>query len=164
MILDAAQAEQKLRRMAWQIYENNYQEKAIVLAGIMDVGYKVASTLKQHLEQISGMRVHLAAIHIDKEDPGSSEVTITSETKDLTGKVIVIVDDVGNSGRTMFYAQQPVFGLKPTSVQVALLVERTHTVFPIKADYVGLPIATTIKNHVIVTFDENDAVAGAFLY
>jgi pyrimidine operon attenuation protein / uracil phosphoribosyltransferase len=164
LILDAAKADQKLIRMAWQIYENNYAEKEIVLAGIVDGGYKLAGILKGHLEKISEIKVHLAEIIINKEEPGAVPATISNGTINISGKNIVLVDDVGNSGRTLFYAQQPLFLLKPKSVQVALLVERMHKVFPIKADYVGFPIATTFKNHVIVTFDKEGLVSGAYLY
>ena len=164
LILDAAKAEQKLIRMAWQIYENNYSETEIVLAGIIDGGYKLAGILKKHLEKISGIEVHLAEIHINKEEHGTVAATISNGTVIISGKNIVLVDDVGNSGSTLFYAQKPLFQLKPKSVQVALLVERMHKVFPIKADYVGFPIATTFKNHVIVTFDNKGLVSGAYLY
>jgi len=164
LILDAPRAMQKLRRMAYQIYENNYLEEEIVLAGIQEGGYKIALLLKDVLSKISGIKVILVAITLDKEHPETSDIYQSPSGKNLKGKNVILVDDVGNSGRTLFYAMQPLFLLEPRSLQVALLVERMHKKFPIKADYVGFPIATTFRNHVIVSFDDKGHVMGAYLY
>src|SRR5687768_6582651 len=104
LILDSKHAHQKIRRIAYEIYENNYARDEIVLAGIRDAGYRIAVLLQKILEEISELQIHLIAININKQRPHISPATIEADGSELNGKTIIVVDDVGNSGRTLFYA------------------------------------------------------------
>lgn len=158
-ILDQATVAKKLERMAYEIVENNIDEKEIVLAGIRVSGSIVAKNIQQLLAGISDIKTDLITIELDKKSP--REVTL-SKNMDFTGKVIVVIDDVANSGKTMLYAIKPFLQYHPKKIQTLALVERTHKAFPINTDFSGLSVATTLQEHIYVEV-EGDLVKGAYL-
>ena len=112
------------------------------------------SSLKFHQIQ-----TELITIVLDKHAP--KEVTLSKEI-DFTGKVIIVIDDVANSGKTLLYALKPFLAYQPKKIQTLVLVERSHKTFPVHPDYVGLSIATTLQEHIYVEVDDKD-VLGAFM-
>jgi pyrimidine operon attenuation protein/uracil phosphoribosyltransferase len=158
-ILDQAVAEKKLRRMALEIVENNLDEKNIILAGIRESGSVVARCIQQILAETSSLQTELIGISLDKRDP--KEVKL-SKTMDFNGRVIIIVDDVANSGKTLLYALKPFLDFQPKKIQALVLVGRSHNSFPVHPDYVGLSIATTLQEHICVEVSD-DKVLGAYL-
>lgn len=158
-ILSKEVAEKKMRRMAYEILENNIDEKEIILAGIRESGSVVARVIQNMLGEISSMKTELITITLDKKEP--AEVTL-SKSFDFNNKVIVLIDDVSNSGKTLLYALKPFIAFHPKKIQTLVLVERTHTSFPVRPDYVGLSLATTIQEHIFVEV-KDEAVTGAYL-
>lgn len=159
-ILDQAVAEKKLRRMALEIIENNLDEKNIILAGVRESGSVVARCIQQILaEAAPALNTELIGISMDKRDP--KEVTL-SEDMDFNDKIIIIVDDVANSGRTLLYALKPFLDYQPKKIQALVLVGRSHNSFPVHPDYVGFSIATTLQEHIYVEVS-HDKVLGAYL-
>jgi pyrimidine operon attenuation protein/uracil phosphoribosyltransferase len=158
-ILDRSVADKKLRRMALEILENNMGEKQIILAGIRGSGSVVARCIQEILSELSPLKTELLTINLDKRQP--KEVTL-SKSMDFTGKVIIVTDDVSNSGRTLLFALKPFLDSQPKKIQTLVLVERTHTHFPVRPDYVGLSIATTLQEHIYVEV-EDKKVTGAYL-
>lgn len=158
-ILSKETAEKKLRRMALEIIENNYGEKQLILAGIRDSGTVVARCVRQKLQELSSIKTELISIKLDKHKP--KEVTL-SKKSDFTGNVIIVMDDVVNSGQTLLYALKPFLEFHPKKIQTLVLVERSHKNFPIRPDYVGLSVSTTLQEHIVVEV-EKDAVKGAYL-
>ena len=158
-ILSKEVAEKKLRRMAYEILENNIEEKEIILAGIRESGSVVARVIQQMLSEISGIKTELITVTLDKKKP--EEVSLSKKI-DFNDKVIVVVDDVCNSGKTLLYALKPFINFHPKKIQTLVLVERTHTSFPVRPDYVGLSIATTIQEHIFVEV-EGETIIGAYL-
>ena len=158
-ILDQNIADKKLRRMALEILEQNHGEKEIILAGIREKGFIVARCLKDILAEVSDFKTSLLDISLDKRNPG--EIILSSQP-DMNDKVVIIVDDVVNSGKTLTYALKPFLGFHPKKIQILVLVERTHTHFPVRPDYVGLSIATTIQEQITVEV-EGQKVVGAYL-
>ena len=146
-ILSKEVVEKKLRRMAFEILENNIDEKEIILAGIRESGSVVAKVIQGMLTEISSIKTELITITLDKKEP--TDVSL-SRSIDLNGKVIILVDDVSNSGKTLLYALKPFIEFHPKKIQTLVLVERTHTSFPVRPDYVGLSIATTLQEHIFV--------------
>ena len=134
-------------------------ESEIILAGIRSSGSVVAKNVKRLLESISPLKAHLISISLDKKNP--DKVTL-SEDLDFQGKVIIVVDDVANSGKTMLYALQPFLSAHPKKIQTLILVERTHKAFPVNSDYVGLSVSTTLQEHIYVEVDQ-EGVLGAYL-
>jgi pyrimidine operon attenuation protein / uracil phosphoribosyltransferase len=158
-ILDQSVAEKKLRRMALEIIENNLDEKSIILAGIRESGSVVAKRIQQILSEISTLQTELIGISLDKKAP---KEVILSRTMDFNDKVIIIADDVANSGRTLLYALKPFLEFHPRKIQALVLVSRSHNSFPVYPDYIGLSIATTLQEHIYVEVSK-DTVLGAYL-
>ncbi len=160
-ILSLEQTHQKIKRIAFEIYERNLDETDIVLAGIVGEGYKMAEILANHLKEISPLNVFLMKIELNKEQPHLSPVNFDLAKEKLNGKVIIVVDDVLNTGRTLAYSLSPFLGVSVKRVQVAVIVNRDHHSFPIAADYVGYELSTTLNEHIRVKLTEPDA--GVFL-
>jgi pyrimidine operon attenuation protein/uracil phosphoribosyltransferase len=158
-ILDQSVAERKMRRMALEILENNEGETPIILAGIHESGSVVARCIQEMLAEFSNVKTELISISLDKREPG--EVKLSREM-DFNGKVIIVVDDVANSGRTLLYALKPFLTSHPKKIQTLVLVERSHNSFPVHPDYIGLSVATTLQDHIFVEVEEGK-VLGAYL-
>jgi len=149
----------KLQRMAFEVIENNLEEKNIILAGIEEHGSIIARNIAQILKEAGQISVQLISISLDKKNPG--EITL-SRQPDLDGKTVLIVDDVANSGKTMLYSLKPFLAFHPKKIQTLALVERTHKAFPVHLDYVGLSVATTLQEHIFVEVS-GEEVTGAYM-
>ncbi|MDF1696498.1 MAG: phosphoribosyltransferase family protein [Saprospiraceae bacterium] len=149
-ILSSTQIAQKINRLAIEILENNYTEKKIVLAGINNNGLGFAKLLMKAIQKISEVEIVLANISLNPAKPTSDQVTIDIPESEFRNKIVIIVDDVANTGRTIFFAFKPFLDILTKKVEVAVLVDRKHKSFPIKVDYVGLSLATTLKENIIV--------------
>ena len=158
-ILDQSVAEKKLRRMALEIVENNPDEQHIILAGIRESGSVVAKCIQKMLAEVSAIETEVIGISLDKRNP--KEVTLSSKM-DFNNKVVIIVDDVANSGRTLLYALKPFLAFHPKKIQALVLVGRSHNSFPVHPDYVGVSVATTLQEHIYVEVND-DRVLGAYM-
>jgi pyrimidine operon attenuation protein/uracil phosphoribosyltransferase len=158
-ILGPEVAEKKLRRMAYEILENNFGETGFVLAGIRESGTVIAQVIQKLLNEIAGIKAELITVTLDKKNP--REVTLNKQP-DFHNQVIILIDDVSNSGKTLLYAIKPFLDLNPKKIQTLVLVERSHNAFPVKPDYVGLSVATTLQEHIYVEV-EGGRVKGAWL-
>lgn len=158
-ILDQAVAEKKLRRMALEIVENNPDEKELILAGIRGSGSVVAKCIQKMLGEISDLKTEAISLTLDKREP---KEVILNQKMDFNNKVIIVVDDVANSGKTLLYAMKPFLEFQPKKIQTLVLVGRSHNSFPVHPDYVGLSIATTLQEHIYVEVSE-DKVLGAYM-
>ena len=155
-ILAHQQIESKIKRMAYQILEDNFREQKIYLAGIKGGGYKLAELLQLELNHISSMDTILVEVAIDKEKPLSSPVTLNAEIEAPETSVVVLVDDVLNSGKTMIYALKPFLALPLKKIETAFLVNRSHRLFPISAKYTGIELSTTLQEHINVSWAQNN--------
>ncbi|MBI2730848.1 MAG: phosphoribosyltransferase [Sphingobacteriales bacterium] len=158
-IMDGDTAEKKLKRLAYEILESNPGEQQIVLAGIRESGTAIANYIKEYLSEISNLYTELVTIYLDKRLP--KMVTLDREIG-FDNKVIIIIDDVANSGKTMLHAMKPFLDHDPKKIQTLVLVDRTHKAFPIHPDYVGLSVATTLDEHIFVEV-EGEKVKGAWM-
>lgn len=155
LILDSKQIEQKINRIAHQLLENYYDLNELVIVGIADSGYKLAERIYKVLNPIFDGELNLEKITIDKNDSHQNVVGFTSNNKELTGKSIVLVDDVLNSGRTLIHATKYLLNSDLNSLTTVVLVDRRHRKFPIRADHVGLTLSTTVLEHINVDLNEN---------
>jgi len=152
-ILTKEAAAKKLRRMALEVVENNYDEPLLILIGIKENGMVIAKKIKEYLlEDFSG-EVVVLELSLNKKKPAAVSM---DATVDLNDKAILLIDDVANSGRTMLYALKPLLETHPRKIQTLALVERTYKSFPIDVDYVGLSIATTPDEHIYVEVIDGD--------
>jgi pyrimidine operon attenuation protein/uracil phosphoribosyltransferase len=158
-ILDQQVAEKKLRRMALGIIENNADEKELILAGVRESGSVVARNIQRMIAEFSPVQTELITITLDKRKPAT--VTL-GKTMDFNNKVIILIDDVANSGKTLLYALKPFLDYHPKKIQTLVLIERSHNSFPVRPDYVGVSIATTLQEHIYVEVDE-ERVLGAYM-
>ncbi|HEX8546487.1 MAG TPA: phosphoribosyltransferase family protein [Cytophagaceae bacterium] len=154
LILNKTQLLQKIKRIAYEIYEQNYKETELVLAGLEENGYVFAEKLKQELGAISAINIQLVRIRLDKTARKQTEVFVDTDLDSLVNKAVIIVDDVLNTGRALAFSLQPFLGIDTAKLQTAVIVDRSHQLFPISADYVGYSLATTIKEHIEVSFSE----------
>lgn len=159
MILSAETAARKLKRMALEVCERNYACNEIVLLGIKDNGSFIAREIAVLMAESFTGKIFVADLHINKKEPGEIQL---SDNLDFNDKVIVLVDDVANSGRTMLYALKPLLLHFPKKIQTLALVERTHKLFPIAVDYVGVSVSTTLQENIEVEIIAGK-VAGAWL-
>lgn len=158
LILDSAQVKQKIRRMAFEIYENNFKEKSLVIAGIDGQGYVLAKLLAKEVEAVAEIEVSLVKVSLDKLAPQQGEVTLDCDVKTVKKKCIIVVDDVLNTGRTLAYGLKPFLDTEVKKIETAVLVNRSHTLFPIYPQYTGYELSTTIKDHVVVLLGKETAV------
>jgi pyrimidine operon attenuation protein/uracil phosphoribosyltransferase len=159
-ILDQEVATKKLQRMAYEILENNLDEDTIILAGIPENGTVIAKNIQKVISQISSLKTELISISLDKRLP--KEVRVNKNI-DFNNQVVIIIDDVVNSGKTLLYAVKPFLEYQPKKIQTLVLVERSHNNFPVQADYVGLSISTTLQEQIIVEV-KGDTITGAYLH
>lgn len=155
-ILDHQKIEQKINRIAYQIYEDHYQEQQIIIAGIAENGFIFAQLLAQKLEEISTIKVVLRELIIDKKNPVEGEIKLELTAEEIKGQSIVLVDDVLNSGKTMIYGLKHFLTAPLKKLSTAVLVNRSHKRFPVNVNYVGMSLATTLKEHIEVTFNDED--------
>jgi pyrimidine operon attenuation protein / uracil phosphoribosyltransferase len=158
LILDSGQVKQKIRRMAYEIYEHNFNEKTIIMAGIDGQGYVLAKLLIKEVESISPLKTILVKVSLDKSAPQQSDVILDCNLKDVQKKCIILIDDVLNTGRTFAYGLKPFLNIEVKKIETAVLVNRSHTLFPIYPQYTGYELATTIRDHVEVTLGKESAV------
>jgi pyrimidine operon attenuation protein/uracil phosphoribosyltransferase len=153
-ILTRKEIQQKVDRLAFEILENNFTAEELILAGVNTKGMTFAGLLRTALQKITKVPVRLIQIRVNPAHPLQEPVTLDIPAEDLKGKTIIVTDDVANTGRTLFYAMQPLMHILPAKVEVAVLVDRKHKSFPIAADYVGLSLATTIQEDIDVRIHE----------
>lgn len=159
LVLDKERISHKLQRMAYQVWEHNSNEQNITLVGIQGGGFSVAESLAAHLKKISPLQVEVVNIRMNKRKPLSEEIIMP---QDLTGRSVVLVDDVANSGKTLLYALRPLLNYELKKIMIAVLVDRKHKAFPVSPDIVGHTIATTLQEHIVVE-TEGDKISAAYL-
>lgn len=159
LILDRTQIEQKITRMAYEIYERNFEEQELVLAGIHQNGYALAEKLAAHLQRIAPLKVQLLRVSLEKNAPLQRPVELQPAETSLEGRAVVLVDDVLNTGKTLAYTLNSFLPQNPKKVEVATLVDRHHPLFPIAATYTGYSLATTLNDRVQVVLQENEVAA-----
>lgn len=158
-ILDKRTADLKLERMAYEIYESNLDAGSVIFVGIKENGSVIARKIQELFQRICDIPTSLIHLSLDKKNPGE---VVLSEALSLDEQIVIIVDDVSNSGKTMLYALKPFLNSHPGKIQTLALVERTHKTFPINTDYVGLSVATTLQEHIYVEV-HGETINGAYL-
>lgn len=151
IILNHTEIEHKIKRIAYQIYETFVDEKVIVIAGVSKNGFVFAKKIAESLESVSKIRVVLCEVTIDKLNPGAP-ITTSIPASQYADKGLVLVDDVLNSGTTLIYGVRHFLDVPLKKFKTAVLVDRNHKKYPVKADFKGISLSTSLKEHVQVVF------------
>jgi pyrimidine operon attenuation protein/uracil phosphoribosyltransferase len=159
-ILSKEIAYRKLQRMAYEIAERNINEEHIILAGIKENGSIISKILFGFLKDIYKGQVTAIEIALDKRNPKTVSL---SEKINFENKIIIVTDDVANSGRTLLYALKPFLEFYPKKIQTLVLVERSYKEFPVAPDYVGLSVSTAFTEKIIVETNSDNEIEGAKL-
>ena len=158
-ILSHLQIQYKIERIAYQIYEANVDEAEIIIAGIDGGGLHFAKKLIRTLKKITQARITLCKVMMDKRNPLQSGVSTSLNEEDFKNKSVVLVDDVLNSGTTLIYGVHYFLKTPLKQLKTAVLVNRNHKKYPVKADYKGISLSTSLQEHVNVRFEhKNDRV------
>jgi pyrimidine operon attenuation protein/uracil phosphoribosyltransferase len=157
-ILTRVQVEQKIRRIAFEIYENNFEESEVILAGVSGEGHVLAERLADVLRQIAPLDVKVMKITLDKTTLEQPPVHLDAEETVFTKKSVIVVDDVLNSGRTLAFVLQPFLNVPLSKLKVAVIVDRDHKRYPIAADYIGYKLSTTLTEHVQVVLSDEERI------
>ena len=152
-ILNHEQINHKVKRIAYQIYESNVEEKEVIIAGIDSNGYLFAEKLKKALIDICNVKPIICKVKIDKKNP-TNAITTSLLQEEYRGKSLVLVDDVLNSGTTLIYGVKHFLNVPLKQFKTAVLVNRNHKKYPVKADFKGISLSTSLKEHVSVVFDK----------
>lgn len=158
-ILSKEIAYRKIQRMAYEIVEQNFGEQQIILAGIKKSGVIIAQILFGYLKKIFKGEIVLMEIDIDKKHP--KNISLSKDIQ-FDNEVVIITDDVTNSGKTLLYAMKPFLDFYPKKIQTLVLVERSYKEFPVSPDYVGLSVSTALTEKIIVE-TSNEEIEGARL-
>jgi pyrimidine operon attenuation protein/uracil phosphoribosyltransferase len=161
LILTKKQIEQKLNRLAYQVYEDNFEEEEIVVAGIEPNGSVLASRLVKVLKKISNLTIKEIKISLDRKAPAAGEIELNTNSSELENKVVILVDDVLNSGRTIAYAQTALMNVRIKKLRTLVLVDRNHKRFPVATDFSGFSLSTVLQEHIEVNLDK--AEEGVYL-
>jgi pyrimidine operon attenuation protein/uracil phosphoribosyltransferase len=162
LILNQQQIQQKIDRMAYQILEDNFDEEEIMIAGILPSGDKIARRLKVILDEIAPFKIKLIGIELDKQST-KLKAKIDFEIEDCHNKVIILVDDVLNTGKALAYGFGVFLDVPLKKLRTAVLVDRNHKKFPMTTDYAGLALSTVLKEHVDVVLDEEGEEDAVYL-
>tara|TARA_B100001059_G_C17768123_1_gene546783 strand:- start:491 stop:991 length:501 start_codon:yes stop_codon:yes gene_type:complete len=157
-ILEQDQIDKIVKRIAYQILENNSEELEIFLIGIKNNGYILAELIYHQLKHISNLNITLYSIQINKKDPLKG-IEHNFDLKKMKNKSIVLIDDVLNSGRTLLYGVKFLLDIPLSNFNTAVLIDRNHKKYPIKIDFKGISLSTSIEENVSVIFEKNNAFA-----
>ena len=163
-LLDSHKIKQKTQRLAIEILENNCSEEQIILAGLNRNGMAYAQMLFDEMSKVTIVQpeIILTQITLNPANPIENQVIVDMPLEQLKNKTIIIVDDVANTGRTLQFAMKPFLNIIPKKLELAVLVDRMHKSFPVRANYVGIALATTLMENIDVQIRdiaaENQAV------
>jgi|TARA_B110000503_G_scaffold54194_1_gene87022 pyrimidine operon attenuation protein / uracil phosphoribosyltransferase len=157
-ILEQDRIDKIIKRISFQIHEKNINNSKIVLIGVLKNGFTLSNLIEKELKKISKSEIQCFSIKINKKKPLNS-IELNCDLTELKNKSIVLIDDVLNSGKTLIYCVKYLLDVPLSNFNTAVLIDRNHKIFPIKIDFKGLSLSTTIKENVTVVFEKNNSYA-----
>ena len=149
LILNKQDVENKIQRIGLEILEDNINCSKIILFGISDSGKLITQKLMGHINKISNIRADLIQVNVNNE-------SLEYDNKfNILNQSIVIIGDVSQSGKTLQMVISDLMKYKPSKIKTSVIINRDHSLFPVKIDYSGLILSTSVKEHVDVVIDKN---------
>jgi pyrimidine operon attenuation protein/uracil phosphoribosyltransferase len=150
LILDDSDVENKIHRIGLEILEDNTDESKITLFGISDNGKLIAKKLVSYINKISDIETVLIEVVIENGPPEyTGKLNILNES-------IIIVGDVSQTGKTLQIVISNLMMHKPSKIKTSVIINRDQTMYPVKIDYVGLSLSTSVNEHVDVMVDKKN--------
>ena len=159
-ILNKEEIQDKIKRISYEIYEENFESKSLIICGIEKNGSEIARKVIKELKSICNIKIEFISVSLNKKNPLNS-IKIESSKNKIKDKPIILIDDVSNTGKTLIHVIKELIEFEPKKINTAVLVNRDHSLFPIKINFIGLSLSTSINNHIEVVLNENDI--GAYL-
>lgn len=159
ILLNAQQINQKINRLAMEIMERNTEAEELYIIGVNNRGHELGRRIKNRISTMTDAPVHLWSVRLNPADPMEASAELDHDIEQLKNKAILLVDDVANTGRTLFYALKPLFSILPKKVEVAVMVDRQHKAFPVETTYVGLELSTTLGDNVQIYLGQEEEYA-----
>ena len=159
-ILNKDEIQDKIKRISYEIYEENFESKSLIICGIEKNGSEIARKVIKELKSICNIKIEFISISLNKKNPLNS-IKIESSKNKIKDKPIILIDDVSNTGKTLIHVIKELIEFEPKKINTAVLVNRDHSLFPIKINFIGLSLSTSINNHIDVKLNNNDV--GAYL-
>ncbi len=159
-ILNKEEIQDKIKRISYEIYEENFESKSLIICGIEKNGSEIARKVIKELKSICNIKIEFISVSLNKNNPLNS-IKIESSKSKIKDKPIILIDDVSNTGKTLIHVIKELIEFEPKKINTAVLVNRDHSLFPIKINFIGLSLSTSINNHIEVVLNENDI--GAYL-
>ena len=160
-ILESEQIERKLQRIARQIIEEFHTEDVLHLITIAGNGEPVGKRIGEIIEAVGGLQVQASVLTLNKSNPLEGDIAFSVASETLSGQSVVVLDDVLNSGKTLMYAVHHILSAGPKRVATAVLIDRIHRSFPVRADFCGLTLSTNLKEHIEVIIKASASASDA---
>ncbi|MBC8397176.1 MAG: phosphoribosyltransferase [Flavobacteriales bacterium] len=148
LILDNSDIENKIQRIGLQILEDNIEKSKIIFFGISDNGKLIAKKLIVHLNKISKLEVELIKVTIENNS------VLYDKKFSIKNESVIIVGDVSHSGKTIQLVISNLIQYNPLKIKTSVIVNRDHALFPVKIDYAGLSLSTSVNEHVDMIIDK----------
>ena len=160
-ILESDQIERKLQRIARQIIEEFHTEEVLHLITIAGNGEPVGKRIGEIIAAIGGLQVQSSVLTLNKTKPLVGNIVLSVPSESLAGQSVIVLDDVLNSGKTLMYAVHHILSAGPKRVATAVLIDRIHRSFPVRADFCGLTLSTNLKEHIEVSIEASASASDA---
>ena len=157
VILDEISIDRKIKRLSYEIFERNLNNKKILLVGIKKNGFLLAKLIKKELSKICKIKIDITQVLVDKQKPFAECVIYNNNIETHRSTSVIVIDDVCSSGKTMMYVVSSLISNFKNKISTLVLVDRKHHNFPIKADYVGIEVSTTLRQFIEVELEANKA-------
>ena len=155
LIMNSKRINDCAHRISYQIVESSINKKEIVLIGIKNNGYIFAKKIHEFLKKITEKKIELLPFEINKKNPHES-ITLKNQFNSINNSSVILIDDVLNTGKTLMYSIKFLLDYKINQLKTAVLIDRNHKDFPVKVDFKGLSLSTTMNEHVEVVFKKNN--------
>jgi len=148
LILNTHDVLRKIRRIAFEMKERYYTQKNLTIISVAGQGTKVAQAIIEELKNTWNVEITSLTATVNKRNPERQNLNIQGDVTKVSGSSCIVIDDVINSGRTLMYVCSKIMELQPQEMSTAVIIDRFHRTYPIKADFVGLTLSTNLKENV----------------